>query len=419
MASFKTYRWCILGVIALLYFLVCLHRVAPTVIARDLVLSLKMDAFILGLISSAYFYLYSAMQPWVGFLTDSIGPRKVIITFYFIAGLGSILFGLAPTPFVALLGRALVGLGMAGVFIPALKIFSHWYAPEHFSGLTGLMLTVGGLGGISASLPLTYMVELTGWRLSFIILGLTSLLLTTLAFLIIRDSPSEMGWISPYESHVHPPSSAGRRSDGRIIFSVLKRGDFWLVSCSTFFTGGVFLTFQGLWCVPYLTDVFHLSRLQAGWILMLLPLGFAVGGPSFGFLTEYFKLNRKLVIILSLFVSLGLWLVLIFLREEAHLISIFPLFFLLGLIAGGILPLFFTIIRDLFSSELMGTATGFMNTAAFIGAAIYQPLSGHLLDFISHGKNTYTFEDFRVLFLFFLLSQLAALTLTSFMGRKK
>ncbi|MCX7983081.1 MAG: MFS transporter [Syntrophales bacterium] len=407
MRDFKTYRWYLLGIIALLYFFVCLHRLAPTVIARDLILSLKTDSFLLGLISSAYFYLYSAMQPLVGILTDTTGPRRVIISSYLIAGVGSCIFGLATTPAMALAGRALVGFGMAGVFIPALKLFSNWYAPHRFSVLTGLMLTVGGLGGISASLPLAYLVEITGWRMSFLILGGASVLLTALSFLLIYDTPEEKGWPSPAKSIPSP-----RSTNSVSILSVIRKPDFWMVFFSTFFTGGVSLTFQGLWCVPYLMDVLGLSRLQAGWLLMLLPLGFAIGGPLFSFLSEQFKLDPQKVIIFALTVSLGLWSSFLFLSRGTNLISIAPLFFSLGLIAGGVLPLYFKIIRDLFPPSLLGRATGAMNTAAFIGAAIYQPLSGYLLDISG--------EQFRypTLFIFFLFSQLTALIISVFIRKE-
>lgn len=409
MTSFKTYRWYLLITIALLYFLVCLHRVAPTVIAQDLIASLKTDAFLLGVISSAYFYLYSAMQPLVGFFTDTAGSRRVIISFYSVAAAGSIVFGLATTPSMAVLGRALVGFGMAGIFIPALKLFSRWFAPRRFSGLTGLMLTVGGLGGIFASLPLTYLVEAAGWRMSFIILGLTSFLLTGLAFFIIHNTPEEKGWPSP-----EVPSPAVNPTPNKGIMTVVKNVDFWLIFFSTFFAGGVSITFQGLWCVPYLVDVFKISRLQAGWLLMLLPLGFAIGGPLFGFLTEHFKINEKKVIVVSLFISVGLWALLLLYGGKANLITIIPIFFTMGLISGGILPLYFAITRGLFPSSLMGRATGAMNTAAFIGAAIYQPLSGLLLDLAAWGRVNHPAKNYWILIVFFIFSQLAALIFSSF-----
>lgn len=51
MNSFRSYRWTLLGIIGVLYFFVCLHRLSPTVVARDLALAFNADAATLGLIA--------------------------------------------------------------------------------------------------------------------------------------------------------------------------------------------------------------------------------------------------------------------------------------------------------------------------------------------------------------------------------
>ena len=75
------YRWLMFAVLGMLYFLVCLHRISPTVIARDLVLEFDAGATALGLMASAYFYLYAIAQPPVGVLSDLWGPRRLIVYF--------------------------------------------------------------------------------------------------------------------------------------------------------------------------------------------------------------------------------------------------------------------------------------------------------------------------------------------------
>ena len=79
-----------------IYFLACLHRISPTVIARDLVNEFGADATTLGLMASAYFYLYAAIQPLVGFLSDTIGPRRVVTIFTLMSCLGCLVFGSGP-----------------------------------------------------------------------------------------------------------------------------------------------------------------------------------------------------------------------------------------------------------------------------------------------------------------------------------
>lgn len=159
------------GVLGMLYFFVCLHRISPTVIARDLVLEFDAGATALGLMASAYFYLYAIVQPPVGLLSDLWGPRRLITVFTLMAGLGAFIFGSASSMTMATVGRAIIGIGVGGVFVPALKIFSIWYREREFASVTGMFLACGNLGNLSASLPLTYLILLLGWRSSLFAIG--------------------------------------------------------------------------------------------------------------------------------------------------------------------------------------------------------------------------------------------------------
>lgn len=420
MKVFKIYRWAILIIIAILYFFVCLHRLSPTVIARDLVLSLHADAFTLGIIASAYFYLYSAMQPVVGYLSDTKGPRKVMALLFLVSAVGSVIFGLAPNATVAILGRVLIGAGLAGVFIPALKVFSRWYRANQFASLTGVMITIGGIGGLAAAMPLTYLVVLLGWRGSFVAIGLLSAALAVLAWIIVRDSPKDRGWPVLTAEDSATPKAAEEISVSKRLVTVFGNLDFCLICLAVFLIYGAALTFQGLWAVPYLMDVFGLDQVRAGWMLMAWPLGWAIGGPSVGFLTDRLNLDRKKALLWALGLSTLLWLLLIFLQGREHLIIVVPLFFLLGLMAGGALPLSFTITRDLFHFGLMGTATGLMNTASFLGSAVYMPLTGFLLKGAASVRpGSYSFEAYRTLLIVFLLSYAGAFIAMTLLSSRK
>jgi sugar phosphate permease len=401
------FRWWLLGILGLIYFLACLHRISPTIIARDLIKEFGADATSLGLMASAYFYLYAAIQPPVGFLSDTIGPRRVVTLFTLISCLGCLVFGLAPNMVIAGLGRALIGVGVGGIFVPGLKIFAHWYRPKEFAGVTGLFLALGNAGNLSASLPLTYLVLLLGWRLSFIGIAALSLLFVLLAWLILRDRPEDKGWPpiteSPQELSVENAihSSAGDR-----LRLILQNSRFWLITLSYFFFGGPGLTFQGLWVVPYLTDVYGYTRLQAGGLLMILPLGFIAGAPLIGFLADRLNVGRKWVLVFSLMASLGCWLVFFMTGGKPHHFVLMPMFFVMGMFGGGALSLYMTMIKEIFPTSLTGTAMGLMNPAAFLAAALFQPFTGYLMDSVGRIGSAYPLKAYHLVFSSFLISML-------------
>ncbi len=404
------YRWLMFGVLSVLYFMACMHRISPTVIARDLMAEFNTDATALGFMSSAYFYLYAAVQPPVGYLSDTWGPRAVTTLFATIACLGAMLFGLAPNLTVATVGRALIGVGVGGVFVPALKIFSRWHQAKQFAAMTGVFLAIGNAGNLAASLPLTYLVVWVGWRGSFLAMGIVSLAMALACWLLLRNAPEEKGWppivVDPL------PAADGKetidQSASRRLRIVFGQPSFWLVTGSYFFFGGPTLAFQGLWAVPYLIDIHGYSRVHAGGTLMLIPIGFIIGAPLFGLLSDRLPFGRKAILTTSLLIGMLCWTVFLPTGGKPPAFLIGPLFVIIGICGGGSLSLYMTMTKELFPAWLTGTAMGLMNPAAFLSTALFQPFSGFLMDSVGHAGTSYPqaayYKVFVAIFIFGCLS---------------
>ena len=146
-----SHRWVVFGIIASIYFLVYFHRVSTSVIAPDLLATFQTDATALGFMSSMYFYVYAFEQPLIGYLTDRLGPQRVISLWTLTAAFGCLIFGLAPTIGWAAVGRTIIGFGVGGVYVPALKALSQWFEKKEFSTMTGLFLAVGNMGALVAT----------------------------------------------------------------------------------------------------------------------------------------------------------------------------------------------------------------------------------------------------------------------------
>lgn len=420
------YRWLIFSVLGATYFFVWLHRVSTTVIVPDLMVALEIDAMAIGILSSSYFYLYAAVQPPVGILADTIGPRIVITVSTFTAFIGAVVFGTASNMIMATVGRALIGAGVGGVFVPALKTFSKWYRIKEFAGITGLLLAIGNIGTISASLPLTFLVLLLGWRQSFLTIGAASLLLAVTCWCVVRDTPEDKGWnisestegVSTFPSPTLPD---GMNTPKRIGI-VLKAASFWMVVSSLFFMGASMMTFQGLWAVPYLMDVQGYSRIQAGGLLMFIPVGFIIGAPFFGLISDKVASKRQVILICALGMGLISWTVFLIYDGSPPTPFLIPLFLLIGSSGGGSTSLGMTIMKELFPPWLTGTAVGLSNPSAFLGAAIFQPFTGFLMDLVGRSGFIYPVGAYHLVFITFFISMgiaLASIVLMSYRGAKK
>ena len=151
------------------------HRLCPAVIALDIQTSFGLTGTLLGVLGSAYFYAYAIMQLPTGLLADSWGPRKTVSSFFILAGIGSIIMGVAPNLTVAVLGRILVGIGVSTVFVCNFKLLSEWFTARQFLVMGSAFMVMGGLGALSSSAPLAWVSNAIGWRMTLVAVGVITL----------------------------------------------------------------------------------------------------------------------------------------------------------------------------------------------------------------------------------------------------
>lgn len=117
---------------------------------------------------------------------------------------------MSPTFFIAILGRIMVGLGVSVLFISTLKILANWFTKKEFALVTGILMAVGGLGWLSAATPPALLTGWLGWRVTFLIIGLVNLTLALFTYLIVRDTPTQMGAAGILKAEAHVSSSVWR-----------------------------------------------------------------------------------------------------------------------------------------------------------------------------------------------------------------
>jgi sugar phosphate permease len=390
-------RWIILIILNAGYFFVYFHRISPAVLAPPMMAEFAASAASLGAMASAYFYPYSLSQPAVGVLTDRWGGRRVVALSTLIAAVGSLLFALAPTLAFAAFGRALIGLGAAGVFVPAMRILLQWFGPSYFAQMNTLLLAVGNIGAIAASTPLAWMVQQTGWRSSFLFIGAVSFAVCVLSWIFIRNAPAA----GKPKFQGNAPAPAPPTPSGPIF----KNRAFWILIALFFVYGGPFSTFQGLWGYSFLIDVAKYDKIQAGNLLMIIAFGVILGGPVLGYLGDR-PLSRHKGAMLSAVILLQAinWLGVTFLGPSLGSLSFAVIFFLMGMSLAGTLALVWSITRETFPSERLGTVMGIINLAPFLAAAIFQPVTGYIMDRVGRTDGIFPFAAYQHAFLLCLAS---------------
>ena len=372
-------RWVIFSVLSATYFLVMLHRFSPAVISLEMMREFNVGAVGLGILSSTYFYSYAILQIPTGILADSVGPRKTVSLFTFIASAGTLMFALAKSFEVAVFGRLLIGVGVSVVWVCTIKIVSRWFRIREFATINGILNMVGNVGAIGAAAPLALLTICLGWRNSFLLISLLTFLLALAVWFIVRDEPTQLGLpkiVEVEEDFSREVGGKGLVKEG--LKTIFSSKNFWIVGLTLLVWYGTLVNFQGLWSVPYLIQVYGYNKYEASHLVTLIPLGICVGAPLWGHLSDKVFKVRKQVYVLGYLGYTLTWIIFIFFKNLPKQFF-YPTFFMFGFFTGAII-VSIAMLREFFPEHLVGTLMGCLNIFPFIGVSLLQPLTGYILD---------------------------------------
>ena len=408
------HRWVVFAVISLVYFFVYFHRVSTSVIVSDLLEAFDTNATALGVMSSMYFYLYAIEQPAVGYLTDRLGPRRVIGWWSVAAAAGCFLFAAAPSIGWASAGRALIGLGVGGVYVPAIKAISQRFRQSEFSTMLGLLMSVGNIGAVIATTPLAWMAGTWGWRPTFSFIGVATLALAGATFWLARDPQANRS-----SSEATPDTGdTGAPVPASGAMAVLASGRFWTVAAIFFGIYGTLVTLQGLWATPFLMTAFGIERILASKINMLIPLGVIAGSPAFGWLGDRF--SRSKVDILTAIIAIygTCWVAMIWFFPWLGIAGTAGVLFVMGVVIGGFISVLWGFVRQTTPAQILGLTSGLLNVAPFLGVAAFQVITGAILDRTGPVGEAYTAAGYHQAFLACLAGIAICLFLVLFLDRQ-
>ena len=365
-------RWAVFALAAGAFWLSFFHRVAPAAIAVELQAAFGIGGAMLGTLAATYYVIYTLMQVPTGVLNDTLGPRRVLVAGCLIAGAGSILFAVAETVTAAVIGRAFAGLGVSVAFVSMLKLNADWFAERRFATMTGLGSMIGLSGGLAAATPLAWIAAHVSWRTVFTAVGIASLALAVVIWWVVRDHPGGATRGAP-----RPPSARGKVRWREGLMLVLRNRATWPCFWFGFGMSGSYMTFVGLWAVPYLVHGYGMSVVEATQHTSLMLVCLALSQGAIGALSDRIGRRRPLILASAL-AYLACWLAWLAgaaaIPGASYAISI-----VMGLSVCG-MTLSWACAKELNSPQYSGIAISVVNTSGFLAVGLLQPLVGWLLD---------------------------------------
>jgi MFS family permease len=372
------------------YFLSYGLRSVNAVIAPELIRDLGITSADMGLLTSAYFLAFGLFQLPLGLLLDRFGPRRVEAALLLLAAAGCALFGAGQTLTTLVLARALIGLGVSSCLMASFKAFSQWFPVERLPSLTATIMVAGGLGALSASVPVEAALPLLGWRGMFYLCA--ALLVASAGFLMTVPDRSALAHSEPLRQQV------------RTMLGIFGKRVFWRFAPQGCLSSGGFMAVQGLWAVPWLMEVNGAARADAAGVLFLLGLAMLSGFVFVATCSRWLSRNGVApMTLLTLGIGIGLLVEAAIIADLARPAWLWPM---LGL-SFSLSNIAYSQLSAEFPVELSGRVNTALNLMVFVGAFGLQWGIGALVDGLTLGGVART-QAFRITFSVLLVLQALA-----------
>jgi MFS family permease len=270
---------------------------------------------------------------------------------------------------------AVAGLGATGIWVPVLTVAQRWFAPSRRGLALGILSTGIGLGFAVTGILFPILIEHSGWRFTWVALGIAALALSIINGVFLRSTPESLG---------HAPWGGGDRSarpgpecptglpSGGDIFG---RGDFWWIGLSYFCVAfGLYgiTTFM----VDYARHQIGMEMDRASLLATIHGAGQVIGVLTILPLSD--RLGRKTVVLFSNFTIAAAIGGILLSSGSVPLV-----FFFVGLMAvfyGVTFPIYGACAGDYFPRHVIGTVIGAWTPFYGLGAIASHWLGGMLRD---------------------------------------
>ncbi|MCH9643936.1 MAG: MFS transporter [Gammaproteobacteria bacterium] len=408
--SWMFLAWLMCGVAILFYFYEYMLRITPSIITPQLMHTYRLNARSFGNLSASFYYIYAPMQIFVGLLIDRYGPRRLLTMAALISSLGVYFFASMQSLMVARLGRLLIGFGCAFAFVGVLKLATIWLSHKRLALISGTTMAVGMMGGVIGDLVMMDLVNHQGWRLACYIIACVGLVLSVFIFILVRDNRMEL----KNPDYIDNTVSFEQMWQG--IQKLIKNPQIWLngiIGCLLFMplTG-----FAESWQVPYLSYVVNFSHRDAVLAASMVFLGWAIGAPVVGWISDEFK-QRRLPITIGTAMATVLIAYILYVPPSSKN-ALYVLLLLYG-ICSSVQSINYAICCENTPPQLTGTAISLTSMIVMLsGFSVYivgAILEGLWKGVMMNGLHVYDIQSYQWAFLIFPAGLLLAVILTFYL----
>lgn len=385
----KNLRWVIVLLLALVYMINYLDRVALSITVPMIEKDLMLNAEQFGIIFGSFFFGYAIFNFIGGLAVDKFGPTVVMAA---AVGLWSLFCGMTAiaTGFYSMLIlRVLFGMAEGPICSSANKMINGWFPKKQAATAMGLLSAGSPLGGAVAGPIVGYLALSFGWRPAFMIICAVGIGWVLVWLFVVADNPAKSKRIGAAEKalieqmKVETHSAEEELAQAKHGLGYYLRQPIILATAFAFFCYNYILFFFLSWFPSYLVQAHGLNIKEMS-LTTVIPwvvgfFGLALGGmvsDKIFKLTGRLLLSRKIVLVVCLLaaaVCVALAGTVASVVPAVVLMSV-SIFFLY--LTGAI---YWAIIQDVVHKSRVGGASGFIHLVGSVSGIVGPVATGYIV----------------------------------------
>jgi MFS family permease len=345
-------------------------------------------------LSSLTFFLVGLFSILTGKLTDRFGPRRLVMIYGLILGLGYFLMSHVNSVWQLYLYYGLaIGLGTSCADASLLPTAARWFVKKR--GIMSGMVKVGtGAGILVMPLVSTWLILSHDWRYAYSVLAIVVTVGVFAGALFLRRDPAEKG-LQPYgvsEKDSQDPEGYSSYT----LQQALRSKQLW-TACSIYFIVWYCTQTIMIHIVPHAIDL-EMSAASAAGILSAIGASSIAGRLVMGGAIDKVGSQRALTISLCILATSFVWL--LFARQAWMLYLFVPIY---GFAHGAFFALMSPLIAELFGIGSHGSIFGVLLFVGQSGGAVGPIVAGRIFDVT---------QDYQIAFIILLAASIVGLVLS-------
>jgi len=361
-------------VMFLAYALKNFHSYATSMTASLLQTDLGLTAAQVSLYIAAYTWTNAIVQLPAGIVCDRWSAKKLLGFSYIAAAVGCLLVAYSGSLAGIVIGRVILTVGISFVFNVCSRHIAAWNTAGGYRRANSLMMTFGKIGGLLATTPLVLMIGSVGWKNTFGIIALVSILVAAGAFVFVVDKKETLN----------------KEPNGMFtaIGKLIKTKGFWMFCSAGALVGMTVPMIFSAWGGTFLTQGLGLDPTLSSTVILCGNLASCVGGITVAVICK--KVAPKPLVVGSYAITVVLVAVMAIFINQLTAPAMFVIFILMGFVFYTSTTTVYSLMRDMCSVKYIG---GFMGASNFIswlvGNALVSTIWGLFI------PNTFSLEGFR------------------------